>query len=256
MRARGLGWLPVMGLTVCVAVAGHVPAMAQMGARTTLGGALEPELLTDRIAVPFAGTYAVTLSLGRDTAQLFFRTAAEAELRTVIAPDQRIGSGPGATAIPGLSLLVYADPDIEALPYSEDVAGRVNGALVAPIDPETAAGGSWVITLMVGVDTVGDTPAARLSRLLLEVRAQRALLEQRCSEDPVAANRAAARVRQASVCDDETGLPLSPRLIPGDGMLLVGVDDGVRVMQRVGTPEGELTLSGKRVSRTTLIRGS
>lgn len=254
MRNWGHCWLPASGLTVVVALAAHVPAMAQMGAATTLEGALEPGSPVDRIAVPFAGTYAVTLSLGRDSAELFFRTSADAELQTVIAPDPRPGSGLGATAIPGLSLLVYADRNIEALPYAEDVPGRLNGTLVAPIDPTTAADGSWVISLLVGADTMGDALPARLSRLLLEVRAQRALLEHRCSEDPSGANRAAIRAHQPPACDAETWLPLSPRLIPGDGMLLVGSDGQVRVEQRVGTPEGELTLRGQRVSRTTLTR--
>jgi hypothetical protein len=101
---------------------------------------------------------------------------------------------------------------------------------------------------------VGATPAARLSRLLLEVRARRDLLERQCREHPLAVNRAARRAQQPPACDDETGLSLSPRLAPGDGILVVGSDDRVRVEQRVETPEGELTLWGRRVSRTTLAR--
>ncbi len=200
-------WLPTSGLTVIVALAAHVPAMAQMGVRTTPGGSSDSGLNVERIAVPFAGTYAVTLTLGQDTARIFFRTAADAELRTVIAPDPRPGSGPGATAVPGLSLLVYADPDIEALPYSEDGVGRLHGVLVAPIDSGDCC--RWQLGHLFACwgRHCGRDCAARLSRLLLEVRAQRAVMEGRCSDDPSAANRSAARAHQSPVCDEETSLP-------------------------------------------------
>jgi len=52
------------GLTVIVALIAHGPAAAQMRARTTSANDTP-----DRVAVPFAGTYQVTLALGPDTAR-------------------------------------------------------------------------------------------------------------------------------------------------------------------------------------------
>jgi hypothetical protein len=251
---------PVAGLAVIVALAAHGPAAAQVGARTTLAVAStdprtsgEPDPAPDRVAVPFAGTYQVTLALGRDTVDLFIRTAAEAELSTVIAPTGRGQHGLGAAVIPGLLLPVFADPDSSALPSILDDQA-LPGSLVAAMDPTAGSGRSWPITLLAGVDTSGATPAARLSRLLLAVRSEREALELRCREDPQAANKAARRSDEDEVCDEESGLPLAQRGVPGDGILVLSPDDRVRIEQRVETRDGELTMWGRRVSRVTLQR--
>jgi hypothetical protein len=205
--------------------------------------------------VPFAGTYQVTLALGPDTVDLFIRTAAEAELRPVIVPTGRGRHGLGAAAIPGLLLPVYAGPDSSALPSILDDQALL-GSLVAAMDPMAGSARSWPITLLAGVDTMGATPAARLSRSLLAVRSEREALEVRCREDPRAANKAATRSDEDEVCDEESGLPLSRRGIPGDGILVLSPDDRVRIEQRVETRDGELTMWGRRVSQVTLQRAA
>ena len=252
----------IAGLTVIVALMAHGPAAAQMRARTTSPSAPPGQWTTtetaagpDRVVVPFAGTYQVTLALGADTADIFFRTAADADLQAVIAPAVRGSHGAGATSIPGLSLIVHAEPDTFALPRSVEEPGeRISGRLVAALDPAGGIGGIWPITLLTGVDTSGVSPAARLSRLLVAVRVERELVEERCREDPKGANRAARGIDAPEPCDEAAGLPVAQRDFPGDGVLAVTADGRVRIEQRVETSEGEMTMWGRRISRTTMAR--
>lgn len=203
----------------------------------------------DRIEVPFAGTYAVTVALGRDTANLFIRIPAEAEYRLLATPERSKGKEPPQAPVGGLVIPVVVSTDSVSLAAMLGNGPVTAGYMIAA--PEGTAGvrgTRWWVTIMAGGDTTQSSGVSRLSRALLRLQQQREMLELGCLTDPKAENDVAKRRDELPPCDVASRLPVHRDKPLGDGVLFLGNDGRARVEQRSETNGGELTLWGSRVS--------
>lgn len=238
------------------ALAPHVTAAAQSNDSATLavasaaaGRILPAPTLAETLPVAFAGSYQVTLALGADTAEFTLQIGGygrEADI-AMPAPGGRARRG----AVPIRALIVPASlreaaSDDSALAGSSVRSG--DGTITAAL-ADTSAPGRWWVTILAGDDTLSETPAGRLSRLLRRAQLERAKLAERCRANAREENRAAERRDDPAPCHPATGLPLSSAATAGDGVLVLWPDGQARVEQRTETEAGELTLWGSRVPR-------
>jgi hypothetical protein len=240
-------------LSAAAALAPHVPAMAQSDSTITLAGvdtetaskAVEVSSLSseDRLPIPFAGSYVLSLALGADTADFLLRIGEQGVERSIAMPAQRKRRLPEPAAVRALIVPASLSTDSSIVPAAE-----LTGSIAASPEDTTAFGhGRWWVTILAGADTDAATPAGRLSRLLLKVRAEREGLALRCEADAKGENRLAKRRNEPPPCDQASGLPISNAT--WDGILFLGADGNARVEQRTQTDRGELTLWGSRIAR-------
>jgi hypothetical protein len=183
------------------------------------------------------------MALGADTADFVLRIGEQGTERNIAVPAPR--KRRIARPAPVRPLIVPASlaSDSSAVPAAE-VTGTIMAVAAGTAD---SGGGHWWVTILGGADTGAATPAARLSRLLLMVQADRERLALRCEANAKGENRLAKKLDEPPPCDEASGLPIAAAGPPGDGILFLGSDGRARVEQRTQTENGELTLWGSRI---------
>lgn len=246
---------------VFAALALHVPVAAQDGGAVPTAGSTTAEspglgagvgagMPENRVMVPFAGIYSVTVALGRDTANLFIRIPTQAEFRLMAAPARVRGKHVRPAPVGGLMIPVFVGTDSTTLPKTVNNEPPTGGYMfAAPEGTPSASGTRWWVTVLAGADTTEATGASRLSRALLRVQQQREERELRCLTDPKTENEAAKKRDEPLPCDVASRLPVHHNEDLGDGVLFLGNDGRARLEQRTETGSGELTMWGSRVNR-------
>lgn len=246
-------------LTTAAALVLHVTAMAQVDRSSTLAvadtgprgsdtsEAVPAEATSHPILVPFAGTYRLTMALGADTADFILRVGEQGVERSIAMPASRKRQKERPAPLRALIVPASLSTDSSTVPAVEvDSSVTLTGTITASAS-DTASPGQWWVTILAGDDTASDTPAARLSRLLRRVEAERTALAERCRMSAKDENRAAKRLDEPAPCDESSGLPFSRTASSGDGVLVFWPDGRARVEQRTQTEAGELTLWGSRI---------
>jgi hypothetical protein len=231
-----------------------VTAVAQSNETATLAVArasaermLPAPMLAETLPVAFAGTYRVTIALGADTAEFELRIGTHGREADVAMPAPGGRVRRGAVPIRALIVPAFLAEAASDDPRAAGDADREGDGAITAVLADTALPGRWSVTILAGDDTVSDTPAGRLGRLLGRVEAERSALADRCHTDPRGENRGARRRDEAVPCDEASGLPLLRSASSGDGILVVSPDGHARVEQRTETGAGELTLWGSRL---------
>ena len=247
----------ITSLTVAAALAPHVTAMAQSGGSHpgAMGDTMPPErgvseapspaATLDRVRIPFAGTYLLTMALGTDTADFVLLIGDHGTERNIAVPAPRKRRVARRAPVRALIVPASLSTDSSAVPAAE-LTGTI---MASAADTAASGGGRWWVTLLGGADTGAATPAARLSRLLLMVQADRERLALGCEANAKGVNRLAKKLEEPPPCDEASGLPIAAAGPPGDGILFLGSDGHARVEQRTQTDSGELTLWGSRIHR-------
>jgi hypothetical protein len=245
----------ITSLTVAAALAPHVTAMAQSGG--SLPGAVEdtmpletdaseappPAATEDRVRIPFAGTYLLTMALGADTADFVLLIGEQGVERNIAVPASRKRRITRPAPVRALIVPASLSTDTSTVPTAE-LTGTI---LASAADTAASGAGRWWVTILGGADTGAATPAARLSRLLLMVQADRERLAMHCEANAKGENRVAKKLEEPPPCDAASGLPIAAAGPPGDGILFLGSEGHARVEQRTQTESGELTLWGSRI---------